>query len=105
MTVPPNQRALIVVIFTGSSSCGGGFAANGCLIRVVNRGHVANPTGLTIFDSNPTGGGDVNESHAVIKWRGPLGPGTHPVKVQWAVNSGTGFGLRGWSMEVQRIRV
>jgi hypothetical protein len=106
VSVPSGQKALIVVIFTGSSACFAGAAANGCLIRVMIGGVQANPTGLTIFDSNDSANGnDVNESHSVIKWRGPLGPGSYPVKVQWAANTGTHFNLRGWSMEVQRVRV
>jgi hypothetical protein len=106
VSVPARQKALIVVIFTGSSACFGGAAANGCLIRVTIGGVQANPTGLTIFDSVQAGAGtDVNESHSVIKWRGPLGPGSYPVKVQWAANTGSSFNLRGWSMEVQRVRV
>ncbi len=96
--------SVITADFSGSSSCGGGAAANGCLVRVLVDGTAAQPSentaGFYIWDSNDSASGnDVNESHSAT-FIASVGAGAHTVQVQWYANSGTSFGLRGWSLVV-----
>ncbi|MGH2663163.1 MAG: hypothetical protein ACRDH8_10245 [Actinomycetota bacterium] len=97
--------SIITADFSGSSSCGGGAGANACLVRVLVDGAVAQPsenaTGFYIWDSNDTASGnDVNESHSAT-FIASVGAGNHTVQVQWYANTGTSFGLRGWSLVAQ----
>jgi hypothetical protein len=104
VTLSTVGSSIITADFSGSSACGGGAAANACLVRVLVDGTVAQPSenasGFYIWDSNPTSGNDVNESHSAT-FIASVGAGNHTVQVQWYANTGTSFGLRGWSLVVQ----
>src|SRR5205814_482584 len=88
MTVPSNTKALIIVRFSAQSLCSGD-AGTWCSVRVLVGGVEADPAKGLIFHfdaADPQAGfGFAAASHAIEREAGPLGPGTYPVTVQYAV--------------------
>ena len=107
ITVPHGTRALIVAHFSATSECTDSVNTTGaysCMLRILIGGVEANPTDTNaqIFDSSAQDG---REAHAVERFRGPLGPGTYNVVVQFKVPAATNtFWLDSWTLEVDRIK-
>jgi hypothetical protein len=109
ITVPSGQKALIVARFTGASQCGSlNPDDDGCFVRVLIGGQEADPVNAGHFDTaeccSASSNGDSWESHAIDRSRGPLGPGTYPVKVQWLAGAENDFMLWGWHLTVERVK-
>lgn len=112
ITVPSNQQALILVRFSGESSCaatsseGTGY----CSVRVLVNGVEAEPSDGDLFAFGVVSEGTFKEyeSHSVDRSLGPLAPGTYTVKLQWKTTVYTGIvamTLDDWSFTVERVRV
>jgi hypothetical protein len=119
VTVPQGQRALILARFSAESNCVDGDPGEYCSVRI----RIGNVEGLPAagtdfaFDSirdpsnctNVLFGNNCGwSSHSMDRSRGPLGPGTYSVKVQWRVVGATGvpsFRLDDWSLTVERVKV
>jgi len=106
--VPAGSKGLIIARFSAVSSCTdsvnvtGGY---GCELRVLVNGVEAAPASgqSEVFDSSAADG---REAHAFERSRGPVGPGTYVVTVQYAVPAATvAFDLVGWSLEVDTVKV
>jgi hypothetical protein len=109
ITVPSGQKALIVARFTGASQCGSlNPDDDGCFVRVLIGGQEADPVNAGHFDTaeccSGSSNGDSWESHAIDRSRGPLGPGTYPVRVQWLAGAENDFMLWGWHLTVERVK-
>jgi hypothetical protein len=109
ITVPSGQKALILARFTAASQCGSlNPDDDGCNVRVLIGGIVADPVSAGPFDTaeccSASSNGDSLESHAIDRSRGPLGPGTYPVKVQWVADAENDFQLWGWHLTVERVK-
>ncbi len=109
VTVPAGSRALIIARFAGVSDCidSNGNVTGGytCNLRVMVNGLEAAPAGAqsSIFDATAADG---REAHAMERSRGPVGPGTYVVTVQYSVAAATvSFYLDGWTLEVDRVKV
>jgi hypothetical protein len=94
ITVPAGQRALILARFSGESNCSSGDVGGWCSLRIRIGGASGAPASESDFafdsvDSSEAAGCDADlcgwESHSMDRSRGPLGPGTYTVKVQWSV--------------------
>ena len=117
ITVPSGHRALILARFSAESNCTDGAAGDWCTARIRIGGVSAAPASETdfAFDSvdDPSNCTDALlgthcgwESHSMDRSRGPLGPGTYTVKVQWAATSGsTVFRLDDWSLTIESVNV
>jgi hypothetical protein len=117
ITVPAGQRALILARFSAESNCVDGAAGDYCTTRVRIGGVSADPASETdfAFDSIDDPSNCTNalfgtqcgwESLSMDRSRGPLGPGTYTVKVQWAVtDAAVNFRLDDWSLTVERVKV
>jgi hypothetical protein len=110
ITVPAGQKALVIARFTGASQCGSlNPDDDGCFVRVLIGGVEADPGNAGHFDTaeccSGSSNGDSWESHAIDRSRGPLGPGTYPVKVQWLAGAENDFMLWGWHLTVERVKV
>jgi hypothetical protein len=109
ITVPAGQKALVIARFTGASQCGSlNPDDDGCFVRVLIGGLEADPVNAGMFDTaeccSASSNGDSWESHAIDRSRGPLGPGTYPVKVQWKADAENDFMLWGWHLTVERVK-
>jgi hypothetical protein len=109
ITVPSGQKALVIARFTGASQCGSlNPDDDGCFVRVLIGGIEADPVPAGMFDTaeccSASSNGDSWESHAIDRSRGPLGPGTYPVKVQWKADAENDFMLWGWHLTVERVK-
>jgi hypothetical protein len=112
ISVPDNEAAIVLIRFSGESSCSGP-AAVMCDIRVIVGGKEAFPKGDLVggtepplgsaFDSND-GGNETeasSESHSMDRSFYVLA-GTYTVKAQWRVSGDSGvFWLDDWSMTVE----
>jgi hypothetical protein len=122
VTVPGGQQAYVRARFSAESQCTNGEVSNNvvaagnatCLMRFVIDGSGSNmnpPSGSDFaFDSVSTqccATPGPKEAHSTERISALLGPGTHTVKVQVAVNlSGTmGFVLDDWAFSVERLPV
>jgi hypothetical protein len=96
--------ALILARFSGVTNCVGGGGTR-CLIRILVGGVEAEPAlgDNSIFDSAPTSGGDVFETHSMDRSAGPLSPGTYTISVQYKNDPGGSLMLNGWSLTVERV--
>jgi hypothetical protein len=113
--VPHGQRALILARFSAETNCSGGSVGNWCAARIMIGSAEGSPASggdfaLDSVDSADVAGclpGDCGwEGHSMDRSRGPLGPGTYVVKVQWAVvGSGSTFRLDDSSLTVERVKV
>lgn len=109
ITVPAGQKALVVARFTGASQCGSlNPDDDGCFVRVLIGGIEADPVSAGMFDTaeccSASSNGDSWESHAIDRSRGPLGPGTYAVRVQWKADAENDFMLWGWHLTVERVK-
>jgi hypothetical protein len=113
--VPHGQRALILARFSGESNCTGGAVGNWCPVRILIGGNEAAPVSGSdfAFDSVDSSD-DVTclpadcgwESHSMDRSRGPVGPGTYVVRVQWRIfGGGSTSRLDDWSLTVERVKV
>jgi hypothetical protein len=109
VTVPVGSKALIIARFAAISDCtdsnGNVTGGYSCNLRVLVNGQEAAPAGAqsSIFDATAADG---REAHAIERSRGPLGPGTYVVTVQYSVAGATvTFDLDGWTLEVDRVKV
>jgi hypothetical protein len=99
--VPQGTKALILARFTGESNCSGG--QGWCTVRILIGGLEAHPAaGKSFAFDGATMKGEY-ASHAVERLRGPLGPGTYQVKVQWAISQeNLSFWLDDWLLVIER---
>lgn len=105
LTVPAGSKAVIVARFSAISVCEELSDARGygCNVRVMVNGAEAAPAGTSVFDSS--GKGNSREAHAIERSRGPVGPGTYVVSVQFSVPAATvTLTLSKWTLEVDRIK-
>jgi hypothetical protein len=111
ITVPAKTRALILARFSAESVCVGPQSAQTiCSVRILIGGQEADPASGSdfAFDSANWGadGPYSWESHSMDRSRGPLGPGTYTVKVQYLVTVvGAAFRLDDWSLTAERVEV
>jgi hypothetical protein len=117
ITVPAGQKALILARFSAESNCSGGTVDDWCSARIMVGGSEGGPASGSDFafdsvDSSETAACAADEcgweSHSMDRSRGPLGPGTYKVKVQWRVvqfgGSAPTFRLDDWSLIVERVK-
>jgi hypothetical protein len=113
ITVPRHQRALILARFSAETDCTGGSTGQWCSARILIGGVEASPASGVDFAMDSVDADDVScdpltcgwESHSMDRSRGPLGPGTYTVRVQWRVNGTPTFRLDDWSLTVERVKV
>jgi len=108
--VPSRQRGLIVARFSAASQCGSlNPDDDGCFVRILVGGVEAEPTSAGPFDMAAccpnSSNGDAFESHQIERSRGPLPPGSYPVKVQWQADAENQFMLWSWHLTVERARI
>jgi hypothetical protein len=109
--VPAKTEALILARFSAESVCVGPFESQtACSVRIMVGSSEADPASGSdfAFDSSNAGGeGPFSwESHSMDRSRGPLGPGTYTVKVQYMVTTvGGAFRVDDWSFTVERVKV
>ncbi len=112
ITVPANQKALLIITFSGETNCLGN--ANGvCLIRVMVDNNAA-PPGEIVFDSvgrtvpfqqDPVFSYQSNSMQFVA---GPLNAGQHQVTVQWRMSDPSatnGFTMNQRTLTILRSKV
>ena len=107
ISVPGGTKALILARFSGSSY-GAGSTFGLCEVRILIGG--TNPTpGTETFNTRTTAGDNAEgfEAHAMDRARGPVGPGTYSVKVQWdsSVGSTVTCYMASWELTVERVLV
>jgi hypothetical protein len=107
--VAKGSKALILIRFSGASSCdyGGSGIGLGCELQVLVDGKTADPNPAGSFDTANTTAGvtDYYEQHATDRWFGPVGPGKHTIRVRWATTNGDStFRFFGWTLVVQTIK-
>jgi hypothetical protein len=106
--VPAASKGVLVARFSAVSNCtepSNVIGSYGCELRVLVNGVEAAPASgqSEVFDSS---GADGREAHAIERSRGPVGPGTYVVTVQYAVPAATvSFDLVGWTLEVDLVKV
>jgi hypothetical protein len=112
--VPSGQRALILARYSAESNCTGGAVGSWCSARVLIGGVEAAPvSGADFAFDSVDSTDDVSclpadcgwESHSMDRSRGPLGPGTYTVRVQWRIVNGSTFRLDDWSLTVERVKI
>lgn len=92
VNVPAGQKALLVITFSGVSTCWDALAqAATCHIRVLVDGLPAAP-GPVIFDTFVNDGHQQTRSHSMQFVTGPVSSGKHVVRVQYMVENETGWG-------------
>jgi hypothetical protein len=93
LTVPRDQKAVLVITFSMSSSCTpiDAYVNANCSVRVILDGNAVDPGGV---EWDWTLGGDAAFLSArSMQWvAGPVLPGEHQVKVQLSASAGTIFG-------------
>lgn len=105
--VPAGERALLVITFSGVTSCWSELQqAFACHIRVLVNGLPAAPGAVT-FDSYPQDGSRETESHSMQFVTGPVAAWKHVVTVQYMVDisSWARFQLSARTLTVLRSRV
>jgi hypothetical protein len=117
ISVPSGHHALILARFSAESNCTDGSAPDFCTVRIRIGGASAAPASEIdfAFDSVDDPSNCTNallgtncgwESHSMDRSRGPLGPGTYTVKVQWAVTDAAAvFRLDDWSLTIESVNV
>jgi hypothetical protein len=119
ITVPAGQKALIIAHFSAESDCYDADVSSWCAVRIMIGGSQGSPAVGSNFafdsiDSADTAGcsgdGCGWEGHSMDRTRGPVGPGTYTVRVQWAAvptlfGPAPTFRLDDWSLIVERVKV
>ncbi len=104
IVVPRGTRALLLIRFSAESNCTGG--TGWCTLRIMVDKVQATPAAGNSFAFDWASEGDEYEAHSMERVRGPLGPGTYAVRVQWAVSdSSLSFWLDDWLLTIERVRV
>lgn len=111
VTVPDNQRALLVITFSAESFCTS-YSATACWIRAVVDGNVASP-GNVAWGSGVVSDctGSSWQANSMQFVHGPVNAGSHTVKIQWwdtDNDSGSYFGdfvVESRTLTVLRARV
>jgi hypothetical protein len=107
ITVPPGHHGLILARFTAESFCDNTTDDSGyCSVRIRIDGNDMRPAvGMNFAFDTLVDGTTVTdwwESNSVEHWR-VVGPGTHTVRVQFAVtNANVDFELDDWTLVIQR---
>jgi hypothetical protein len=101
------DRMLLVLRFSAESSCSGGAGSDYCPVRITVDGMEALPAAGVDFAFDGTDSGTATasswESHAMERTL-TVGPGTHTVRIQWAVTSpATTFRLDDWTLAVEKF--
>ncbi len=119
VSVPSGETDKLVVFFSAKDACYGGTALKRCLVRLTVDGNELSPSsgGDAFFDNNgyksvQGGTGSVVNSsgsqstHAIVRFSGNLGSGSHTVQAQFATESSAiSFRINEWSLVVQRVKV
>ena len=88
VTVPADQKALLIVTFSAQTHCGNGLDPNAsadCLVRVLVDGNPADPAEAAIRSARSPGTGIGWAGNSMQFVYGPVSSGTHTVKVQFRV--------------------
>jgi hypothetical protein len=105
VTVPSGQQALLVITFAAQTQClQDGLDSVFCILRVRVGSSNAAP-GEVIFDSASDGNDLLAwETNSMQFVRGPLGPGTYTVQVQYRVDEANSqFGVNARTLTVLRV--
>ena len=108
MSVPSGQQALLLLRFSGESSCDGGSWGDYCSLRILVDGTEALPAeGLNFaFDTDEgvAANYEIWEANSIDRSI-VVGSGNHTITVQYAVTTGTtDFRLDDWSLTVERSK-
>ena len=108
MSVPSGQQALLLLRFSGESSCDGGSWGDYCSLRILVDGTEALPAeGLNFaFDTDEgvAANYEIWEANSIDRSI-VVGSGSHTITVQYAVTTGTtDFRLDDWSLTVERSK-
>lgn len=106
VTVPPGQNSRIIATFTAESACFG--AEVNCITTILIGSAEGDPAvaGDFAWDTNREGDTPTTfagEAHAMTRSRGPLGPGTYDVRVQYRAQTGATAQLDDWNLTVMRV--
>lgn len=101
--VPTGNTATLVATFSAESACYGANAFCGVRINVDGNEMSPNVGNDFAFDSsdNNTETSSSYESHAIVRYQGNIGAGSHTVTIQYRVsNGGATFRIDDWALSV-----
>jgi hypothetical protein len=109
ISVQNSTKALVIARFAANDVCvdEDQFGTRNCHVRILVGGVEADPAGdsANVFDTDDGPLGDL-EAHAIERSRGPLGPGSYIVTVQWKTSApSVTLAMQGWHLTVERIKV
>ena len=108
VSVPPGQKALLLVRFSAATACYGGIAggSDSCYVQALIDGTPA-PPGEVSFDNNDANTESTQyEAHA-MEWAKAVGAGTHTIQIQVRTDDSpcclVEFDLNPWTLTVERV--
>lgn len=107
VTVPSGTKGLVIVRWSGETSCTHAAPTTQfCTARIMVGNAQAEPK--TVGAAFVFAGAAVSDSSGIRGFersRGPVNPGTYPVRVQYRTTSGAEFTVDKWHMTVELVRV
>ncbi len=104
ITVPPNQKGIIVARFSAEALCDSHFSG-WCSVRIVIDRHEMEPAAGFDFAFAQPEDEHAAESHQIERVMSGVGSGTHTIEVQWGVTGGASlFELDDWMLDVEYWR-